>query len=73
MAAPKKTRNGIYKVCGWLIIICIASIALIGFVGDLSETFKHYKPTFVLETIALTAFGFSWLIKGETFFKDKPT
>ncbi len=72
MAAPKRTRNSIYKVCGWIIVFCIATIAIIGFVGNLNEKFKIYKPTFVLETIALMAFGFSWLIKGETFFKDKP-
>ena len=67
----KRTRNSIYRICGWVIIICIAGIAVIGFVDDLSEKFKRFKPTFVLETIALMAFGLSWLIKGETFFKDK--
>ena len=67
----KKKRNTIYKVCGWVIVVCITSIAVIGFVGDLNERFKEYKPTFVLETVALIAFGFSWLIKGETFFSDK--
>lgn len=71
MARPKRTRNGIYKVCGWIIVGCIAGIALISFVDPVYEQLKKYKPTFVLETLALLAFGFSWLIKGETFFKDK--
>jgi uncharacterized membrane protein len=28
--------------------------------------------TFVFETVMLLAFGISWLVKGETFFMDKP-
>jgi len=31
---------------------------------------KPFRPILVLETIALWAFGFSWLIKGETWWKD---
>jgi hypothetical protein len=26
----------------------------------------------ILEAIALLAFGFSWLVKGDTLFRDKP-
>ncbi len=71
MAAPKRTRNGIYKVCGWIMVACIAGIAVVSFVPGLYEKLKAFKPTFALETLALLAFGFSWLIKGETFFRDK--
>jgi hypothetical protein len=73
MAGPKRTRNSIYKICGWLIIFCIAGIAVVNFIpANLYQKIKFLKPTFTLETIALLAFGFSWLIKGETFFRDKP-
>ncbi|MBI5858145.1 MAG: DUF998 domain-containing protein [Sphingobacteriales bacterium] len=69
----KRTRNKIYKLCGWLIVICITGIAVISFLpAGIYSKIKPLKPTFVLETIALLAFGFSWLIKGETFFRDKP-
>jgi len=73
MAAPKRTRNFIYKICGWVIVACIAGIAVVSLVlpPEAYLKLKPYKPTFVLETIALWAFGFSWLIKGETFFRDK--
>lgn len=72
MAGPKKTRNTIYKICGWVIVISIAGIAIVSFLPErLYSEIKPFKPTFVLETIALLAFGFSWLIKGETFFRDK--
>jgi|SRR5687767_11577810 len=67
----KQKRNTVYKICGWVIVLSITGIALISFVDDWYEKLKEYKPTFVLETIALIAFGFSWLVKGETLFKDK--
>ncbi|MGQ0739748.1 MAG: hypothetical protein ACT4OJ_11855 [Bacteroidota bacterium] len=73
LAGPKKTRNSIYKICGWVIVGCIVSIAAVSFLlpEELYEKIKFLKPTFTLETIALLAFGFSWLIKGDTFFRDK--
>lgn len=71
MAGQKKIRNRIYIVCGWVILLCIVGITLISFIDPLYEKVKKYKPTFTLETIALLAFGFSWLIKGETFFRDE--
>lgn len=74
MKKTKKTRNNVYKTCGWVIVFCIAGIAFVSFApGNLYERIKHLKPTFVLETIALLAFGFSWLIKGDTFFRDRST
>jgi Mn2+/Fe2+ NRAMP family transporter len=71
MGQPKKNRNKVYRVCGWVIVVCIVAISLVSFIDPLYEMLKPYKPTFVLETVALLAFGFSWLVKGETFFKDK--
>jgi hypothetical protein len=71
MNQQKKKRNLVYKICGWIIICCITGIAIIGFVDNLNAKLKFLKPTFILETVALIAFGFSWLVKGETFFKDK--
>jgi hypothetical protein len=67
----KEKRNTVYKICGWVIVICITAIALISFVDDWYARMKRFKPTFVLETVALIAFGFSWLVKGETIFRDK--
>lgn len=72
MAKPKRTRNFIYKICGWIIVACIVGIAVTSFLpAAVYEKIKFLKPTFTLETIALLAFGFSWLIKGDTFFRDK--
>jgi len=71
MTKQKKTRNGIYKTCGWIIVFCILSMAALAFIPFLAEKFSNDKTTYIFETIALLAFGFSWLIKGETFFADK--
>ncbi len=70
MTAHKKIRNRIYVTCGFIIIICIALIAVYNFVGNLETTFAKYKPTLVLESIALFAFGASWITKGEMILKD---
>jgi len=66
----KKTRNKIYLTCGLIMIACLIAIALYKiFVKD-----PHPESFFVFaaETIALVAFGVSWLTKGETLYPDKP-
>ena len=70
MTAHKKIRNHIYVTCGIIIIICVALIAVYNFVGNLETIFAKYKPTLVLESIALFAFGISWITKGEMIMKD---
>jgi MFS family permease len=71
MTIEKKQRNIIFKVCAVIMMICILSIGIIMNNDFLKETLNKYQPTFFLETIALWAFGTSWLIKGEFMMKDK--
>jgi hypothetical protein len=65
----KKTRNKVYVVCGVIMLLCIAlvpvSYALV------KEPTGATKPVFWLEALALTAFGVSWFVKGETLLKDR--
>jgi hypothetical protein len=70
MTEHKRIRNRIYKTCGYIIIVCVALIAIYNFVGNLETIFAKYKPTLVLESIALFAFGISWITKGEMVLKD---
>ncbi len=70
MTQNKKIRNNIYKTCGIIIVICIAIIGVYNLVDGLEETFAKYKPTLVFESVALFAFGTSWIAKGEMFLKD---
>ncbi len=72
MRARKRIRNDVYVVCGWLIIACIVLMGVYHFVDGLERKFAYLKPVLVLESIALMAFGFSWLVKGEAFLRDKP-
>ena len=65
----KRIRNRIYRASGVVILICIALIGL--YYWQLKNTaISALKPVFWLESLALWAFGISWLIKGETLFKD---
>jgi hypothetical protein len=62
----KKKRNMIYRGCGIVMIACL--IALVVFFEFLnSETSKF---AFWTETLALIAFGISWLVKGGAIFED---
>lgn len=51
-------ENNIYRLCGYAIIVLIAFIPI----ADALDLFPN--STFWLETLALFAFGTSWLIKG---------
>jgi hypothetical protein len=68
----KIKRNIVYKVCAAIMVV---SIALIGiYQGWLIKHFQGLEsihPVFWLETLALIAFGSSWLTKGEFILKDK--
>ena len=66
----KKTRNKIYKICGWLMILAIVFIAVISFSPVLDPVCSPYHYTFWGECIALWAFGISWLIKGGVLLSD---
>lgn len=65
----KLMRNRIYRVCAIVIVVALA-LAFLDFHFEPAKL-AAYKPIFVLETIAVWAFGISWLVKGETLFKDK--
>ena len=73
---PEKIkRNRIYRFCGFTIIACIVLLALYSLAIELKlwnivSAVRGWKPIFALETLALWAFGFSWLTKGEFILKD---
>jgi small-conductance mechanosensitive channel len=65
----KKIRNYIYIGCGVVILLSLLILFIRALVGAEVE---NSKTLLVFETIMLLAFGISWLVKGETLFKDKP-
>lgn len=66
MTEMKKSRNKLYRTCGWLMIIFSVAIPITG-----STPLARYNSTFWLEMLSLWCFGVSWLVKGEVVLKDK--
>jgi surface polysaccharide O-acyltransferase-like enzyme len=62
----KKNRNKVYLICGIVMIICIAGIA----VYQIFDLNASWHPVFWLESLALISFGFSWITKAEVLFED---
>lgn len=60
----KRLRNLVYKVCGWVMILCMVGIA-IGFFLPSAKTWLGGSLVFWMETFAIWAFGISWFTKGE--------
>jgi hypothetical protein len=63
----KGKRNIVYKVCGWIMVICVG---ILGLYFILKPDLKSFPVIFVFESIAVEAFGFAWLTKGETLWPD---
>lgn len=70
----KLIRNRIYRICGIVMIISVLLIAVyLSFLKVNYPSLKEFSPAFWLETVALWAFGISWLVKGEAILKDNET
>ncbi|HET7175987.1 MAG TPA: DUF998 domain-containing protein [Gammaproteobacteria bacterium] len=72
----KRIRNGIYRACGWIMIVCLIGMIL-NFIIEAAD-FEPLKtwlaainPIFWGEAISIFFFGVSWLVKGETVFRDR--
>ena len=60
MTAQKRRRNQVYVVCGWIIVSAIMLIVI----AELAQPPAAWHSLFWLESLAVVAFGVSWLIKG---------
>ena len=68
----KLNRNLVYLVCGYTIVAAIALIAIYKILPDgAKKGLEELKPVFWLESLAVVAFGISWLTKGEAILKDQ--
>jgi hypothetical protein len=71
---PKKSsRNTFYRLCGRVMLICTVLIAVYGLLLEGKyQQLDFFRPTFILETIALFFFGSAWLVKSQkhNFWKD---
>jgi hypothetical protein len=65
----KRKRNAVYRTCGIVMVAAILIIASLK-ITAIHDILGPYKPVFWLESIALWAFGISWLVKGEVLLAD---
>jgi hypothetical protein len=65
----KLKRNLIYVACGLTMIVCLASIIIYFSFFHSDNADSHF--VFWAESLALIAFGVSWLTKGGTLYPDK--
>jgi hypothetical protein len=66
----KLKRNRIYRICGIVMAIVVIGIPFDG-INPIYDKIGFLHPTLILELLALTSFGISWLTKGEIWMKDK--
>jgi hypothetical protein len=69
----KLKRNKLYRLCGYIILGCIFLMTVIFTLQKFNygQGLKKYDPVLWLETLALWAFGVSWLTKGNTILGDR--
>ncbi len=75
--AQKQKRDKLYRRAGVTIIASIVLIAVLagikklGFVPEgVIQAVEAWNPVFVLESIAVIAFGVAWLAKGQAILED---
>lgn len=72
MSPQKKKRNKVYRLSGYVILGSLVLIGLYEFyLYERYISLQDYKPIFWLESIAIVAFGLSWLTKGEAILADE--
>ncbi len=69
-ALCKNTRNRVYRICGVAMLVCIGLIPIY-YAFSQDSGLAKYKPVFWFESLALWAFGISWITKGEVLWKDR--
>lgn len=66
----KLQRNTVYRVCGAIILGCIALIAVVK-LTSIEKSLTQLRPVLWLEAVAVMTFGVAWLTKGETILRDE--
>lgn len=66
----KLHRNKVYRVSGYTILASILLVAVTQ-IPAVKALVEPLTPVFWLESVAIIAFGVSWLTKGEAILKDQ--
>jgi hypothetical protein len=68
----KLHRNVVYEVCGYTMLVALILIVILALLSDQAILeVKRLALVFWLESIAIIAFGISWLTKGEGILRDE--
>ena len=67
---PKRHRNIVYLVCGWVMVTTMTVFGVWVGVAKLLNIAMPHHLLFIVEWVCLWAFGFAWLVKGQQLFKD---
>ena len=70
MTKRKRERNIVYYICGGIIVASIIGILTLH-IGLHINTWGPIPVLFAFESVAVIAFGASWLVKGEFILKDQ--
>lgn len=70
MTANKKKRNILFVICGLVMFGALVTMIILRCTLGL-PAFNSKPIVFILESLMLITFGVSWLVKGETMWRDK--
>jgi len=68
----KLQRNRVYRTCGFVMVACLIAIIIVHVILSMNphDALGAWNPVFWLESVAIVAFGVSWITKGEALLKD---
>lgn len=66
--SQKYKRNRIYRISGWLMVGSL--LLIVAYFVLNPEWLKGVPVVFILEAVAVEAFGLAWITKGETLWPD---
>jgi hypothetical protein len=66
----KDRRNLVYIISGWVMLGCVLILGLYFLINPLKEWIGDFPFIFVMESVAIEAFGISWITKGESLWPD---
>jgi hypothetical protein len=64
LTADRKLRRKVYKICGYLMLVCVILTGIVLMLDEYFNVKNDWPMVFILEWIALWAFGVSWIVKG---------
>jgi hypothetical protein len=71
LSREKRIRNILYRSSAVVMVLAMMVILAGTFNFIPSDYYQAHHFTFWMETVAIVAFGFSWLVKGKAFFDEK--